>query len=250
MPRNYDELNGMIAELIRKTKAEPSDADFQLLKTVSIKDIAQFFESVAQEKNDQKRYEKLLDWLHHREEEKLAVVRRAEEERLAKIRAEEEAKRKAEEQRLAKIKAEEDAKKKAEEDRLAKIKAEEDAKKAAAEAKAAKEKADAEAKAQAAAEEKARKEEERKEKLKTNVGCCENCNKWIPKNEKYLECENDDGSSMFLHPECQEAWEQKNCPPCAQCGKLCTEDFVNLSRGDTKVTLHESCVDAYKAAHK
>ena len=94
MSRNYDELNSMIAELIRKTKSEPSETDFQLLKTVSIRDIAQFFESVANEKSDQARYEKLLNWLHNREEEKLNAVRRAEEEKQAKIRAEEEKKRK------------------------------------------------------------------------------------------------------------------------------------------------------------
>jgi hypothetical protein len=178
------------------------------------------------------------------------VIRRAEEERLAKIKAEEDAKKKAEEARLAKIKAEEDAKKKAEEDRLAKIKAEEDAKKAAIEAKEKAEKEAAAAKAKALAEEKARKEAERQEMLKTCVGCCEACGKWIDKKAKYLECENDDGSSMFLHPECQEAWESNNCPTCAQCGKLCTGDFVNLSRGDTKVSVHESCVDEYKASNK
>ena len=112
MSRNYDELNSMIAELIRKTKSEPSETDFQLLKTVSIRDIAQFFESVANEKSDQARYEKLLNWLHNREDEKLNAVRRAEEEKQAKIRAEEEKKRKEEEAKQAAIKAEEDRKKK------------------------------------------------------------------------------------------------------------------------------------------
>jgi hypothetical protein len=251
MPRNYDELNSVIAELIRKTKEEPSDADFALLKCVTLRDVASFFESVANEKSDKARYDKMLLWLHNREQEKVNAVKRAEEakrkaeeERLAKIKAEEDAKKKAEEERLAKIKAEEEAKAQAELARLAKIKADEEAKlKAEQERKEQAERAAAQAQAAAEAE-KVAKEAHRQEMLKTNIGQCANCDKWIDKKAKYLECDD-----MVLHPECLEPWQEKNCPKCAQCGKLCTDDYITLTRGEIKATLHEECSAAYKAAH-
>lgn len=69
---------------------------------------------------------------------------------------------------------------------------------------------------------------------------CSHCKAPI-QDEQYLE---NDG--MFLHSNCLEAWQESNCPKCAQCQRGITGEYVVLTANGAEQHLHPECVDAFK----
>jgi hypothetical protein len=200
---------GFLQNLISKLKENPTAADIALMKTLGVRELAVFFDTMAEGKSDRDRYDAVLTWLRNGKKGLPgAAPAPAAAPATAPI------------QKTTTVTASSSSATTT------------GGAPAGASADAGIAKAAPSAAAPAA----------EKEKKPYVTGTCAQCGKAIEDRE-YLE---NDG--MKLHNACLAAWEEENCPKCAQCGKLIPDDYVTLSRGDVKATLHEGCVDAYKKA--